>query len=104
MQGNLLVTPEELESAADDFSTAMGQVTSITGEMMSQVTGLSSKWQGEASTAYINKFNQLEDDITKMKAMIQEHVNDLKDMATVYRQAESANQEAASALAGDVLN
>lgn len=103
MEGNLLVTPEQLESTAEEFGQAMSQVTSITGDMMSQVTGLATKWQGEASTAYVNKFKELEDDIQKLQAMIQEHVTDLKDMANVYRQAENANQEAASGLAGDVL-
>jgi len=35
--------------------------------------------------------------------MIQEHSNDLNEMARVYRDAETANADLASALAGDVI-
>ncbi len=103
MHGVLTVEPNQLENAADDFSLIMGQIANVTSEMMSQVSGLNAKWQGEASSAYLNKFNQLEDDINRIKAMIQEHVNDLKQMAQVYEQTESINEGAVQALSGDVL-
>ena len=35
--------------------------------------------------------------------MIQEHAADLSDMARVYREAESMNQEEIAGLAGDVI-
>ena len=103
MEGQILVTPEILVSTADEFNTIMGQVQGLASNMTDQVTGLSAKWQGEASTAYIEKFKQLNDDIAKLAGMINEHVTDLKDMAKVYADAEKANVELSNTLAGDIL-
>lgn len=103
MEGTLLVTPEQLQSAAGEFSTKAGTISSLTSQMTDTVTGLSGAWEGEAATAYVNKFRQLDDDIQKMIRMVQEHSNDLNDMAQVYLEAENANREEAEALAGDVI-
>ncbi len=103
MEGNLLVAPEQLESTANEFSSIMTQVQSLANSMTDQVNGLGAKWQGEASTAYINKFAQLNDDIAKLAAMINEHVTDLNEMASVYRNAEAENVETSSSLAGDII-
>lgn len=103
MEGILNVTPEKLISTAQEFSASGQTVSSLTQQMTTLVKGLSSSWQGEASTAYVNKFNQLQDDIEKFNRMIQEHVNDLTEMARVYQEAESANVEVASRLPTDAL-
>ena len=104
MEGSILVTPEELERTAGEFGTAMAQISTLYSQMMDKVNGMSASWQGEASTAFINKFGQLSDDIMKMKSMIQEHVTDLNEMAAKYREAENANQDVAASLAGDVIS
>ena len=96
MEGILNVTPEKLISTAQEFSASGQTVSSLTQQMTTIVQGMSSSWQGEASTAYINKFNQLQDDIEKLNRMIQEHVTDLNEMARVYQEAESANVEVSS--------
>jgi WXG100 family type VII secretion target len=103
MEGQILVTPEQLESTANEFNSIMQQVQSLANNMTDQVTGLGSKWQGEASTAYINRFNQLNDDIAKLAGMINEHVTDLNEMASTYRSAEQANEELSNSLAGDII-
>lgn len=103
MEGQILVTPEQLESTANEFNSIMTQVQSLATNMTDQVNGLSAKWQGEASTAYVNKFNQLNDDIAKLAAMINEHVTDLNEMASLYRSTEQANEELGNCLAGDII-
>lgn len=103
MEGQILVTPEQLESTANEFNSIMTQVQSLATNMTDQVNGLSAKWQGEASTAYVNKFNQLNDDIAKLAAMINEHVTDLNEMASLYRSTEQANEELGNSLAGDII-
>ncbi len=103
MEGTILVTPEQLESTASEFASIMTQVQSLANSMTDQVNGLGAKWQGEASTAYIRKFGQLNDDIAKLSAMINEHVSDLNEMAAKYRSAEQANEELSNSLAGDVI-
>lgn len=103
MEGTILVTPEQLERTAGEFSSVMSQVRNLTNSMTDQVHGLCAKWQGEASAAYINKFSQLNDDIAKLAAMINEHVSDLNEMAGRYRSTEHTNEEISNSLAGDII-
>ena len=103
MEGILRVTPEQLEAAATEFSAKGTTVGNLTSQMTQLVEGLSSSWEGESATAYIAKFRQLDDDIQKMIRMIQEHSNDLNDMAKVYRDAETVNADEIADLAGDVI-
>lgn len=103
MEGTLRVTPEQLESAAGEFSTKGTTVSNLTSQMTQLVEGLASVWEGEAATAYTTKFRQLDEDIQKMVRMIQEHSNDLTEMARVYREAETVNQDEIAGLAGDVI-
>ena len=103
MEGKILVTTEALRSTATEFQSAMTQVQNYTSLMVDQVNGLSAKFQGEAAQAYINKFNMLQDDITRLANMINEHVTDLNDMATMYEGGENKNVGSAQALSGDVL-
>ena len=99
MNGTLKVTPEELISASNEFANCSSVIRGLTSQMVSEVNGLNGAiWSGEAATAYISKFKQLDDDIERMNKMIQEHVNDLQTMANVYKQAEAQAQQASSAL------
>lgn len=103
MEGTLRVTPEQLISTSNEFQSRGNTVSNLTSEMMSLVTGLSSVWEGEAATTYVNKFTQLEDDIQKLIGMITEHTNDLSEMAGAYQRAEQANTEIAESLPVDVI-
>lgn len=103
MDGILRVTPETLESTANEFSSKGTTVSGLTAQMMEIVQGLSGAWEGEAATAYIGQFQQLDTDIQKMNRMIQEHATDLTEMATRYRSAETENQQEAMSLEGDVI-
>ena len=103
MEGTILVTPEELESTANEFNGIMNQVKTLASQMTDTVSSTSVKWQGDASDAYRAKFNQLNDDIARLAAMINEHVTDLNQMASVYRSKEQANMELGNSLAGDIV-
>ena len=104
MEGILKVNPEELIAAAGEFSTQGSNILNLTQEMMEVVTGLSASWEGEAGTAYVTKFQGLEDDIQKLVAMVNEHASDLEVMAETYRQGENANQETISTLSSDIIS
>lgn len=103
MEGIIKVSPELLTSTASEFASEGSAVSNLTGEMMSLITGLTSVWEGEAATAYITRFKGLEDDIQKMVRMIQEHSNDLEEMARIYAETDAQNAEEASALSSDVI-
>ncbi len=89
MEGEIKVTPEQLETASSEFSTADSQVSAITSEMMNMVRSLTSAWEGEASQAFINKFNTLDEDMQQIHKKIQEHSTDLNEMAQRYKNTEN---------------
>lgn len=103
MEGILKVSPEQLTSTATEFSACGTTVRNITTAMTDIVTGLSSAWAGEDATAYVAKFNGLQDDIGRMHAMIQEHVTDLTEMAKIYSGASASNVTEIEALSSDVI-
>ena len=98
MEGTLLVTPQQLKSTASSFGQRGNSVKSITNSMMEKVKGMKSAFEGEAGTAYINKFVNLQEDMTQINNKIQEHVTDLNDMASNYEKTESSNTQANAAL------
>lgn len=103
MEGILKVSPEQLTSTAAEFSSYGTSIRNITTEMTSIVTGLSSIWAGEDATAYVAKFNGLQDDIERIHAMIQEHVADLNEMAKGYSNATTGNLSEIEGLSSDVI-
>ncbi len=104
MQGQLLVTPEEMRVTANNLEEIQNNIETITDEMINDTRGLTAVWEGDAAEAYIAKFDMLQDDMQKMKNMVLEHVNDLRDMAGIYENAERLNEMEANALADDVIS
>lgn len=97
------VSPEKLRATASEFDSLGGNVRNLTSQMMTTVTGLGTQWQGEAATAYINKFKGLEDDIQRMCNMITEHSRDLQDMAAAYERSDADNMADANSLLDNVI-
>jgi len=104
MEGILKVTPEKLVETSSEFNAAGTKIKSLTEEMTQAVNGLKGVWQGEAARMYSGRFGALRADMDKLYRMIQEHVNDLQEMARQYQTAEAANVEEGSALAGNILS
>ncbi|MCR4924549.1 MAG: WXG100 family type VII secretion target [Lachnospiraceae bacterium] len=104
MEGILKVTPEKLIQASGEFSQTGKTISSLTAEMITIVNSLKNIWQGEAADSYNSRFFSLQDDIEKINRIIQEHVNDLNEMAREYQNAESAGMEASSMLMNDAVN
>jgi len=103
MEGTLLVTPQELKNTSNAFGNRGKTIMSTTSSMMSIVKGLSSSFEGEAATAYINTFSKLEEDMNQVNNKIQEHVSDLIEMADNYIQGEDLNTQGNAALQSDYI-
>lgn len=104
MIGILKVSPAQMISAAQNFSTQGNTVSNLTNQMTQLVQSLSSTWTGEASQAYLTKFNQLNDDIQRLIKMVNEHAADLQEMANVYINAEETEiMNEVNTLVGDVI-
>lgn len=104
MEGIIKVTPEKLISASNEFSTSANQVNQLTQQMLDLIRNINSSWQGEASTAYTQKFNSLDEDMQQIFRMITEHATDLNDMAVQYQNAEQANIELSQSMKTNVIS
>ena len=104
MTGTIKVSPEKLTATAGEFSSEGSNMTNLVSEMINIVSSMNSTWEGDASVAYITKFNSLESDLQVLNRMIQEHVSDLKEMANLYRTAEQSNADDASSLASGIIS
>lgn len=103
MEGMLKVTPEKLMQASGEFATMGNQMKNLTGEMLSLIKGLGSSWQGEAATVYGNRFDSLTPDMEKLYRMVQEHAQELQEMARQYQNAESGNMEKGNSMRSNVI-
>lgn len=98
------VDSKVLLSTAESFQSQGSKVQTLTGQMMTTITGLASQWEGEASTAYVNKFKGLQDDIDKLIKKINEYVSDLQSISQVYETYEKKSLDEANALPDDVIS
>ena len=103
MEGNILVTPEELERTSEEFRSAASSIQAITEDMINTVVNISSTWGGEASTAYISSFKTFQDNFTRLKSMIDAHANALTELAGLYKSTEQENVQTASQVQGNIL-
>ena len=67
MEAELRVTPQDLRTAATEFQGIHSQMTSLVEQMKDLVRNTSASWEGTAADAFRNKFNQLDDDMTRRK-------------------------------------
>lgn len=103
MEGIIKVTPDVLISTSNEFSTEGTQIGSLTTQMMDLINALPSTWVGEAGSAFVSKFSGLSDDIERMINMINEHVEDLNEMAQTYMTTEQQIEDMTQSLSSDVI-
>lgn len=104
MTGTLKVTPEKLISTSAEFKTQGQKIRSQTQQMLQIVNSLNSAWEGEAQKAFATRFKALDGDMAQIQLKINEHVQDLQDMAETYKSAESTNTSNISGLSSDYIN
>ena len=104
MNGTLKVDSDKLKSTAGQFSNTSSQIKAATTSMAQTVQSISgSIWSGDSASAYINKFNGLQDEMVKIDKMIQEHVTDLNEMANSYDVANNTVQQQTSSLNTEIF-
>ena len=103
MEGNILVTPEELERTSEEFRTAASTIQTITDDMINTAVNISSTWGGEASNAYISSFKTFQDNFTRLKTMIDVHAEALTELANLSKSTEQENVQIASQIQGNIL-
>lgn len=104
MANKILVSPQQLKSTAARFNSTGNSVKAVTNQMTSTVKSLTGQvWTGDAATAYVKKFDGLQDDINKFTKIISDHAQELEQIAANFEKAESENTSEANSLSSDVF-
>ena len=98
------VTPQKITQAAGKFETTASDIKTLTTSMTGTVQKLSGRvWSGSAATAYVNKFNGLQDDINRLYSMVNKHATHLKTIARDFEKTETESVSEVNSLSSDVI-
>lgn len=103
MAAMILVTFDEMRTAATKFGNSATAVRNTTNNMLKLVSSTNGEWLGEAGTSYRNKFSQLQGDMNDIFRIIMEYMNDVSTILANYQQAESEIKSQISPLDTDVV-
>ena len=101
MAAMILVTFDEMSSAATQFGNSASAVRNTTNTMLNLVSSTNGEWLGDAGASYRNKFAQ--GDMNDIFRIITEYMNDVSKILANYRQAESEIKSQISPLDTDVV-
>lgn len=97
---NILVTPEQLETAASKIETTAQDYQAQYNALYSKTDALASTWQGEDNAAFVNQIAGFKDDFQKMYNLMMQYAEFLRVSAKAYR----TTQEQVIAQAKNLVN
>lgn len=83
------VNTDELRAAMDKFNTCKAEMAAAYGQMSTEVMALNATWDGEASTAFMERFSELVVNIRTSDATIEQAVNGLKTAVDIFDNTEN---------------
>lgn len=86
------ITPDVLRDKSRELSSSAGAIEKLLNEISTEVKGLAASWIGDASSTYINKFNGLNDDFSKIVSDIRDYSTFLSKAAEDYSQTQTQVQ------------
>ncbi len=99
----LRVDPSVLQSQAQELSKYVNTMRRLFDSVSSSVSGLSNYWEGEASSEYRRRYDDLKPQIEEMLDRLAEHSKDLNSIAAVYTGVETQNADITQDLSSDVI-
>ena len=103
MSNRILVDAAVLRRTAQQFSHTKGKIDRTTKSMAQTIDSLNrAGWTGEAAHKYNQKFHQLDDDIQRVQKKVQEHIDDLMQIAKTYEHAEHTGHNMVASLPTDI--
>ncbi|MBO5523334.1 MAG: WXG100 family type VII secretion target [Roseburia sp.] len=99
----LKVKPEELKKKADSISASIQTVEKELNAIGTVILGTKKYWEGDASSQHQKYYQTIKEDIPTVVKRLKEHPKDLLDMADIYEETESANQQLSNKLPGNIL-
>lgn len=72
MAGQIRITPSDMRDRASEYRVQRANVEDVISKMDSLLRRLNEEWEGEASRAYAEKFEELKPNFIKAKDLIEE--------------------------------
>lgn len=104
IQGQLLVTPEQLEAQAGTVRAELGKMREYFEALERLMDGTSGYWTGDAGDAHRRLYAGKLQKIDEILRRYQEQITDLEVMAGVYKEAETAAAMLADTLPPSTLD
>lgn len=104
MDTKLVVSVKQVEATINAFESNSGNVLEITNRMITLIQSLQNVIRGGGYETFKNKAAQLQGDMNQVKKMIDGHVNELREIAGLYRNLDTDNMNIANSLPTDVIS
>ncbi len=98
MEGSIRVAPQVLTETTEQFNSLMKEAEALREEMNTNITSMSSVWEGETFNTYKNQFGILSNSISEKHTAITKYLSQVKDIANEYMTADSTAQAEADSL------
>lgn len=98
------VEPGQLKNMSRAYDGSRQKCVSLATEIMHIADSLKGSWQSDAATTFYGKLQGIQGDIRDINKIINEHVQDLLEIAGVYDSTDSNVKAKASGLQSDVLS
>lgn len=94
MANQIRMTPEKMRTRANEYTNQANNLQQIINKMDSLLKELQGEWEGDASTAYAQRFAELRPGFVKAKELVDEISAALKSTAQIVEETDRniANQ------------
>lgn len=88
MANQIRMTPETMRTRAGEYSTQAGNIQEIINKLDRLLAQLQNEWEGDASRAYAEKFNQLRPGFVKTKELVDDISTALRKTAQIVEETD----------------
>ena len=100
----LTVSPQEMYAAASAVEQKIKESQTLFDKMISDVKHTSSYWEGDAAKTERERFDNQNENFSKMISNLNNYVTELRTITGIYETTESAVTDAANELPAGILS
>ncbi|MDX8360748.1 WXG100 family type VII secretion target [Cytobacillus sp. IB215316] len=89
MSRKIVVEPSRLEEAASKIDSQAADYEKQYNQLFNEVDGMGAAWKGADNMAFVTQIKGFTDDFQKMRKLMMDYSEFLKQSAKVYRQTQS---------------
>ena len=90
MANQIRMTPDTMRTRAGEYTTQANNLQQVINKMDSLLKQLQAEWEGDASRAYAERFNQLRPGFVKAKELVDEISAALKKTAQIVEETDKS--------------